>query len=169
MTSRPLRPGLKIDVVNRPKAIGTAAETAVLKAIKTLYPDARRVVLHGREDEGDLHAWMNEHGDPAIVIEVKGGAQANLPSDAQIREWLGETIRERNAAQAHLGLLVTQRRGVGAPNAERWWCWMAVGELEYIITKQQGHAPSTGGVVRMLLKDALELLEMNGWSPGATP
>lgn len=166
-TKPPLpRCGSKIDVVNRPKNIGTAAETAVRRAVGAFYPDARRVVLHGREDEGDLHALMNPSGEPAIVIEVKGGAQANQPSDHQVDLWLAEAEREREAAGGQIAILVTQRRGVGAPNADRWWAWLRISTLHRISGREDDSAVAA---IRMQLGDLLELLYAERWVPRATP
>lgn len=155
-------------MVNRPKAIGTAAETAVLRVIKPFYPDTRRVVLHGNDDQGDLHAWMNDAGEPALVVEVKGGAQANQPSDRQIGQWLIEAERERAAANGQFAVLVTQRRGVGAPNAGRWWAWMTLSSFSRITNlEEMPESVISWHPVRLQLTHLLELLYAEGWMPRA--
>lgn len=103
-------------MVNRPKNIGTAAETAVVNTCRRLgFPGAERRALHGAADLGDILLC------PGVILEVKGGAAAKDASDLDIERWLDETETERTNAGAAVALLVTQRRGVGAPNAYRWW------------------------------------------------
>lgn len=103
-------------MTNRPKQIGTAAETAVVRTLRTLgFPHAERRALTGALDQGDIT------GCPGLVFEVKGGEAAKVASDAQITAWLAETEAERLNAGADIGVLVLQRRGVGASNAGRWW------------------------------------------------
>jgi len=104
----------------RPKDIGTAAETAVVKALRVHgFPHAERRALAGTYDLGDIV------GTVGIVWEVKGGEAAKSASDGQIEKWLEETERERLNANAEYGVLVVQRKGIGAPNAHRWWAILA--------------------------------------------
>lgn len=100
----------------RPKDIGTAAETAVVRALRRNgFPHAERRALHGNQDLGDIT------GTPGLVWEVKGGEAAKAASDGQVQLWLDETETERNNAGACYGILVLQRRGIGPANADRWW------------------------------------------------
>ena len=106
-------------MVNKPKALGTAAETAVVRALRTLgWPHAERRALAGAYDLGDIT------GCPGIVWEVKGGEAAKSASDKQITKWLAETETERVNAGADVGVLVLQRRGAGPRNAHRWWAYL---------------------------------------------
>lgn len=100
----------------RPKDIGTAAETAVVKALRQLgFPHAERRALAGAHDLGDIT------GTPGVVWEIKGGNAAKTASDGQVEKWLDETECERRNAGAGRGVLVIQRAGIGAANAHRWW------------------------------------------------
>lgn len=100
----------------RPKDIGTMAETAVVRALRNLgFPHAERRALAGAYDLGDIT------GTPGLVWEVKGGNAAKTASDGQVEKWLDETERERINAGADYGILVVQRAGIGAANADRWW------------------------------------------------
>lgn len=102
--------------MTRPKDIGTAAETAVVRFLRTAgFPHAERRALHGAVDLGDIT------GTPGVCWEVKGGDAARRASDGRVAAWLGETERERAAAAADVGVLVMQRAGVGPGNAGRWW------------------------------------------------
>jgi len=114
-------------MVNRPKAIGTAAETAVVRAARTNgFGTAERRALAGAADRGDILLC------PGAILEVKGGDAARHASDLDIDRWLNETDTERRHADADIALLVVQRRGVGAPNAHRWWAWIRLGNLEQL-------------------------------------
>lgn len=119
-------------MTNRPKNIGTAAETAVVRAARLHgFPNADRLTLTGNKDRGDIGLC------PGVILEVKGGAAAKDASDTDIERWLAETETERGHAGAEYAFLVTQRRGVGAPNAVRWWAWTRLSTL-YSLT----HVPS---------------------------
>lgn len=102
--------------MTRPKDIGTKAETAVVRYLRSAgFPQAERRALRGTQDAGDIT------GIPGVCIEVKGGDRAKSASDGQIAAWLAETATEAINADADLGVLVVSRRGVGLGNAHRWW------------------------------------------------
>lgn len=106
-------------MVNKPKAIGTSAESAVVKAAIPLgFPLAERLALHGENDLGDVRLA------PWVHLEVKGGKAAEQASDAQIEAWMLETERELTNAKALAGALVLKRKGVGATRAHLWWAYV---------------------------------------------
>lgn len=105
--------------MNKPKQIGTAAETAVVNFCKKNgHEDTERIALKGFYDQGDILLGNTKY---KTIIEVKSGKAAENASDNQIDKWLAEAERERINANAHIGILVTKRKGVGAVNAGRWW------------------------------------------------
>ncbi|MFI7468199.1 hypothetical protein [Nonomuraea sp. NPDC049646] len=145
--------------MNRPKARGTAAETAVVRAIRPLgFPHAERRALAGTHDLGDIV------GTPGICWEVKGGDAARLASDGQIAAWMVETETERINSRADVGILVVQRKGVGAANAHRWWAHLP---LRQVAELANGHALTDAYTadlpVRMLLGDLCTLLRDAGY------
>lgn len=119
-------------MVNKPKRIGTAAETAVVNFLHSVgytKTTAMRKVLSGASDVGDV--WCHHTGG-TIVFEVKGGEAAKDASHAKIEAWLAEAAREkRNAAlDTHVTpVLVTQRRGVGLGRAGDWTLWIDSNDL----------------------------------------
>lgn len=118
-------------MVNRPKNIGTAAETAVVRTARTHgFPHADRLTLTGALDRGDVGLC------PGVILEIKGGEAARSASDHMITKWLNETDRERTNAGADIAFLVVQRRGVGAPNAHRWWAYWRLTWLEQLRTPE---------------------------------
>ncbi|WP_127572752.1 hypothetical protein [Georgenia faecalis] len=147
-------------MVNRPKNIGTAAETAVVRAARTRgFPHADRLTLTGNKDRGDIGLA------PGVIVEVKGGQAAKTASDNQIATWLAETEIERGHAGAAVGILVTARPGIGAPNAHRWWAHITLGDL---LTTLGAHeslklAPNLHAPLRMTLGSALALLRAAGY------
>jgi len=151
-------------MVNRPKQIGTAAETAVVRAARTRgFPHADRLTLTGNKDRGDISLA------PGVIVEIKGGEKARAASDLDIERWLGETLVERANANADVAFLVTQRRGVGYPNAHRWWAWFRLSWFDTL----RGHDvntedPDSTLVVRMLLDDALTLIRNAGYGQPLT-
>ena len=150
--------------MNKPKAIGTAAETAVTRYLQAHgWPHAERRTLKGRLDQGDIT------GCPGLVFEVKGGEAAKSASDLLVADWLAETAAEVLNAGADLGVLVLQRRGVGPVNAGRWWAVMP-----YVVAHDLSGGsdrlvqPETWKdvdriPVRMLLADAARLLRAAGY------
>jgi len=57
-------------VVNRPRDIGTAAETAVVRVLREYFPEADRSPLRGHHDQGDIR------GTGDFIWEVKAGNTA---------------------------------------------------------------------------------------------
>lgn len=146
-------------MVNRPKQIGTAAETAVVRAARTNgFPHADRLTLTGRNDRGDIGLC------PGVILEVKGGEHAKTASDALIESWLDETETERTHAGAEHAFLVVQRRGVGAPNAHRWWAWWRLTDLRRIKDGCDAEGSALGHFpIRMRLDHALRLTRAAGY------
>ncbi len=100
-------------MTRRPKDIGTAGETAVVKYLQSSgFPHAERRALHGNTDMGDIT------GTPGLVWEVKAGEAAMTASDNQVCAWLRETATECDNAGAEMGTLVVQRR---RKNPRDWW------------------------------------------------
>lgn len=105
-------------MTNRPKAIGTAAESAVVKFMRANgFPDAARLTLTGRFDQGDL-VLVGSSARPQVIAEVKAH---KVFADGDIARWLDETERERTNAKADIALLIVKRPGVGLENVGRWW------------------------------------------------
>lgn len=149
-------------MVNRPKQIGTAAETAVLLVLLSHFPEARRNVQHGSRDRGDIFTRN-------ICWEVKGGKEArgNLGGSLTpgiLEKWMMQTEAETINAGARIGVLVTQRAGYGLPRASQWWAYLSAGDFGTILgaTGHQQSAP-----VRLKLDELLSLLADCGWAPDA--
>jgi hypothetical protein len=145
--------------MNRPKKIGTASETATVRALRTLgFPQAERAALAGTADRGDIT------GTPGICWEVKGGDAARNASDGQINAWMAETEVERVNARADIGILVVQRKGVGASNAHRWWAWTTSRTLAQLMEPSISLFDEAPDVpVRLLLADLARLLRWAGY------
>ncbi|MDF2848878.1 MAG: hypothetical protein K0R97_2860, partial [Oerskovia sp.] len=80
-----------------------------------------------------------------------------------IESWLAETGRERRNAHATVAFLVTQRRGVGATNAHRWWAWWYLADLEQLREHPAPRPVGDGTPIRMRLDDALHLIRTAGY------
>jgi hypothetical protein len=145
--------------VNRPKAIGTAAETAVVRYLQANgFPNAERRALRGTADAGDIA------GTPALCWSVKGGAQAEQASDLDIARWMVELATQCGHARADLGLLVTKRRGHGPHSAGAWWAHLTAGALALLTDPHAAIQPAAPRVnVRLRLADAVVLLRWAGY------
>ena len=143
--------------MSRSKDIGTKAETAVVKALRTHgFPGAERRALHGSQDLGDVLAA------PGIIMEVKGGKAAEEASQKQVDAWMAETERERQNAHAFYGFLITKRKGYGPDRAQHWWAHVA---FDIAAELGCGKRPEfwTNFSVRMELRHLLYLLNGAGW------
>jgi hypothetical protein len=145
-------------MTNKPKAIGTAAETAVVRYLQANgFPHAERRALRGELDAGDVT------GCPGICIEVKGGGAARSASDGDVTAWMEEVRAEALNADAQIGFLVMQRRAVGAKNAGRWWAVLTVDTIRRLVSYPHPNATYYGQTVRMHLADAVHLLRAGGY------
>lgn len=144
----------------RPKDIGTAAETAVVRYLQTHgWPYAERRALAGAQDLGDVT------GTPGLAWEVKGGRAAEQASDGLLSDWLAETEVERTHAGADIGVLVTKRSGYGPARAASWWAHLDVRQLARLTQGDAADMPDTAAAapVRMHLSTAVLLLRAAGY------
>lgn len=164
--------------MSRSGAIGTKAETAVVRAAKTRgFPHADRLRLSGADDRGDVQ--LTPTLTAGVILEVKGGEMARAASENRVFGWLVETERERVNARADLGILVVQRRGVGEANAHRWWAYLTAHTLRRLfLTVEHGTSyldaeaadewpeEDLGSLffpVRLTLEEVLWLIRLAGW------
>lgn len=104
---------------------GTSFESALVKyLIECGFSDARRVVLHGEKDEGDLH--LGEVNNPRFVIEAKSYGR-EYPYK-MIEDFVQEAHTEYFNAHSnnpyinpYCALLVAKRVNLGI--ADSWLCW----------------------------------------------
>jgi hypothetical protein len=139
-------------VKRRPKDIGTAAETAVVRYLQANgFAGAERRALRGGTDAGDIT------GCQGLAWEVK--YRDRPVSDAQITAWVAETETERINAAADIGILVVRRPRA---NVAAWWAVIPLDVAAYLASPYD--AISHGGPpVRMLLADAVRLLRGAGY------
>ena len=122
-------------MANKSKDIGTKAETAVVRAARTRgFPHADRITL------------------------------AKTASDQQIADWLHETETGRVNAGAAIAFLVTQRPGIGLPNAHRWWAHLTVHTFLTLLGATHAITPPNPDTpLRLTLDSALALLRAAGY------
>lgn len=115
-------------MVNRSKALGTSAETAITKAlIEEGWLHAERRALAGSLDKGDI----NMGGFP-VVIESKNCGTTTIPA------WLKEVEVEKANARADIGVVWHKIRGKGDP---RDWAVTMSGAQFIEILKKLGYHP----------------------------
>ena len=147
-------------MTNRPKAIGTAGESAVVRYLRTVgFAGAERRALAGAYDLGDIT------GVGPLVIEVKAGAAAANASPGQIVKWMAETLTETQNASADFGVLVTKRAGVGAARAGEWWAYLRADDFVVLSSGRGGRRQAFP--VRMTLADAVAVLRSAGYGDEA--
>jgi hypothetical protein len=130
-------------VTNKSKNIGTKFETQVVNYLRANgFEKAKREVLHGGKDQGDVHAAQG------LVFECKAGIQAETASDAQLRLWCQETTVETKNAGAKVGVLVVKRAGHGVTKMGGMW-----------VVQNDG-----GMLVRFRLDEYVKFLSACGWT-----
>lgn len=98
--------------MNRSKAKGTSAESAVVQYLRDMgFIHTERRTLNGHYDRGDIA------GVPGVVIEVKNCARQELAG------WVAEAERERDNDRATLGVVWHKLRGKAHPS--KWFVTMS--------------------------------------------
>lgn len=137
-------------MVNRPKQIGTAGETAIVRyAQASGHTLARREVLHGNTDQGDIR--LTNH----IILEVKSGHTAEQASDAQLATWWAETIRERDNAHVPVGVLITKRKGASGARCGAWNAHMDADTLLTLLGAQRPAQHAHGHILVHMSVDSM--------------
>lgn len=150
--------------MNKPKRIGTEAETAVVRyAEQHGFPLAERRALAGAVDKGDVLLA------PGVIVEVKAGKQAEDASDELVLTWWRETCQERWNAKADVAVLVTKRRGKGAASAGQWWAHVDLQHLLLVGADAPWPHQLGGIMLRLTLADALRLIRMHGYGTPLPP
>jgi hypothetical protein len=107
-------------MVNRPRTLGTIAESAVVEYLATHgWPYAERRSLKGALDRGDIT------GCPGLCFEVK-----YAHSQVRIGAWLAETAVERLNAKADFGVLVVKPLGLGIKSVGSWFAVLSQHDLD---------------------------------------
>lgn len=138
--------------MGKAKAIGTAAESLVVAVCRRNgFPFADRLTLAGVNDKGDVRL-----GDGIkVVVEVKGGKQCLSLTPAKMKKWMKETEVERTNADAEIGILVTQRRGCGIVNGEKWFTHISAKDYQHLtgtVIKNELVTAELGDVLEMIKK-----------------
>lgn len=95
--------------MNKSKAKGTRAETAVARYLAGHGWTAERKALSGSSDKGDLKA-VPPKGRP-LTIEVKAGKMTANPSRLQLEEWLRQAkVEAENSGESASYLVVVRYR-----------------------------------------------------------
>lgn len=109
-------------MVNKSKAKGTMAESAVVSFLRTQgFPYAERLALQGAFDRGDIT------GIPGICIEVKAENEYTLAS------WLAECRVEVENSKADFGFVAAKPRMVGSMNVKSWYAIMNQGPFTNLV------------------------------------
>lgn len=153
-------------MAQRPKDIGTKAETMVVKyAQVTGFPKAERLALKGKHDQGDVRLTYR------VNVEVKAGHAAENASEGQIGQWMEETEREIQAGHCHFGFLIRKRKGKG--QVGDWWAHIDTGYLFDLIRRHRFPSTTTGHEVPnriyacLTVKDMFYLLDQAKWTEQA--
>jgi hypothetical protein len=135
-------------MTNKPKAIGTRGETAVVKALRAHgFTGAERRALAGSNDLGDILV------SPGVIAEVKWGKAAKTASLNDVEIWWAQTLAEKRNSRADVAFLVIQRNGIGEDRAHLCRAFFDLGDLW----------PMASGRVEVPLIQLIDLLRDKGW------
>jgi hypothetical protein len=125
------------------------------RRVKTGYTTAQRTVA----DAGDIE------GTPGIVWQVKS-LRPTERMEREVRGWLIETEQQRQAANAHAGVLVVRRWG--GTDVGRWWAFFPAGSFVHL-TGGRSELLNTDHVrpLRLELRHAVEVLRVFGYADEA--
>lgn len=146
--------------MNKPKAKGTAAETAVVKYARLHgFGGADRQPLRGNRDAGDIGLC------PGVVLEIKAHKSAGTgqPAAGQLAVWMAQAETERVNAGALMCPLVVKRTGTVDPG--RWWAYMTatvVAELLNGAPIWREH-PEASAPICMSVASMVSFLRSNGY------
>lgn len=119
-------------MTNRPKQVGTWAESEVVKSIRARGVAAQRIAQQGSNDLSDVWAWPLQTGGARVALEVKSGtgkdtSQIRNPSWHQIGQWFAEAYRESTRVPGcELAVLVVKRQGSG--KADDWFAYVLLND-----------------------------------------
>lgn len=112
--------------MNKSKAKGTRAESAVVKALLANDIKATRQALAGSDDRGDIYLEGRD-----LILEVKAGKQTANPNRSQIKEWIRQAKQEGQAAGCYW-MLVVVRYGRKLADADVYMNEHAYGATEHM-------------------------------------
>lgn len=93
---------------NRHKAKGTAFETLIKDYLKYKgFSNARRAVLEGADDKGDIHGIQQRVTLRQVCVQCKNQKQF------QLSQWLNDTVEQAKRLGDALPALVVKRPGKG--------------------------------------------------------
>lgn len=112
------------------KAKGTSYESQIRLFLNDNgFPNARRQVLHGSNDTGDIEGIQSIHG--SIILQCKNH------KSMQLAEWLKQTKHQGELASA-LPILVHKRKGSGIKSTGQQYVTMELDDLLTLL-KQAGY------------------------------
>lgn len=138
------------------KAIGTAAETELVKAAKRAGLKAARRALKGAGDDGDVHIALP--GGATLVVEVKAGDQAANPSWGKLDAWWLEACVEASRVELGIPVLVVKRPGSG--KGEDWWAYISLFGLHR--AGGLGYVTSGSDRVQLRVANLFQLVSQDG-------
>ena len=116
-------------MVNRSKAKGTAAESAIATyLVGQGWPHVERRTLNGSADRGDIT------GIPGVMIEAKSVKTITLGA------FVDEAAKEKANDKADVGVVWLKRRGKGSP--ADWYVVMTGAEFVWLL-KEAGYHPES--------------------------
>lgn len=145
-------------MTNKPKRIGTAAETAVVRFARVNgFGGADRQPLRGNADEGDIGLC------PGVIVEVKAhrAAGTGQPGPKLLSSWMEQTERERLNADADYAPLIVKRSGT--TNVGLWWAYLPMVDSVRLMAGDIEGIPTSFAPVCFTVASLLTLFRAAGY------
>ncbi|TFV91380.1 hypothetical protein [Blastococcus sp. CT_GayMR16] len=125
------------------------------RTVRTGYKTANRQLI----DAGDID------GCPGLVIQCKSLRPADR-AERSVAGWLLETETQRQAVDAHVGVLVVRRWGT--TDVGRWWCFFTAGAFVHLTGGRSEQFAGPDVVpLRLEVRHAFALLALRGLGDAA--
>lgn len=140
----------------RGKAANTRGKTTEQAVVRWLrengFPNAERTVRTGYRTKSRVSRDLGDvDGTPGLVWQIKSRETDNVGA------WMDETLQQRQAASADVGVLIVRRAGKADPG--RWWAWVPLLFLHGTV----GDRRTWMTPVRLELADLVTLLRSRGY------
>lgn len=104
-------------MANKSKAKGTKYESDIVKSINAIRPDlcARRIVLHGNHDHGDIHVNMN-----GLLVCIEAKWRTDYPSIGEQEDYRRQCLEETANSGADVGVFMFNHFRQSIYRSEVW-------------------------------------------------
>lgn len=140
-------------MTNKPRKVGTLSESGLVNWLTAQGIPAKREVLHGNADQGDVWIWGGQ-----VVIEVK--SRRTRPSDEELTRMFAEAEAEAaRVTQCDAAVLVIKRPGRANRRAGDWWAFTTVGDFLWLLGVDEDAGAVSKSLLQITVADLTAILK----------